>query len=162
MPDIINNKAFFIIFLISATIFITSLYKRVITYDDAFFAEQAYWVTKTGHPRSELYNDVLDWGDRQYVYHKLHVWQNALITKYLGWSAYFFKAVPVLYLLLFIFFSHFYYKRYLSPENSETFYLFLSLLLINTYIVHFGFESRPEIMMMCVGFISFLLFGMAY
>ena len=156
MPDIINNKAFFIIFLISATIFITSLYKRVITYDDAFFAEQAYWVTKTGHPRSELFNDVLDWGDRQYVYHKLHVWQNALITKYLGWSAYFFKAVPVLYLLLFIFFSHFYYKRYLSQENSETFYLFLSLLLINTYIVHFGFESRPEIMMMCVGFISFL------
>ena len=118
MPDIIKNKAFFIIFLVSATIFVASLYKRVITFDDAFFAEQAFWVTKTGYSRSELFNSVLDWGDRQYVYHKLHVWQNALITQYLGWSAYFFKAAPILYLLVFIFFAHFYYKRYLSPENQ--------------------------------------------
>ena len=156
MPDIIKKKAFFIIFLVSATIFVASLYKRVITFDDAFFAEQAFWVTKTGYSRSELFNSVLDWGDRQYVYHKLHVWQNALITQYFGWSAYFFKAAPILYLLVFIFSAHFYYKRYLLSENPESFYLFLSLLLINTYIVHFGFESRPEIMMMCVGFLSFL------
>lgn len=156
MPDILKRRTFFILFLVSATIFTASLYKRVITLDDAFFAEQAYWWNEVGYVRSDLFGEVLDWGDHQYAYHKLHVWQNAIIAKYIGWSPYFFKAAPLVYLLVFCYFAFIYCKRYLSPDNPESFYLFLSLLFINTYIVHFGFESRPEIMMMSVGFLSFL------
>jgi len=156
MPVIPKNRALFFFLLLSAIVFAASLYKREITYDDAFFAEQAYWVNKLGYSRTELFNDVLDWGDRQYVYHKLHVWQSAIIAKYLGWSPYYFKAAPLFYLLIFIYFAHVYYKKYLNPDNTESFYLFLALLLLNTYIVQLSFEARPEIMMMCFGFLSFL------
>ena len=156
MPHIHHRSVFFLSFLISATIFTASLYHRVITLDDAWFAERAYQLNKTGYVHSELFDGVLDWGKRQYAYHKLHVWQNAVIAKYIGWSPYFFKTAPLIYLLVFCYFAYQYNKRYLSPDKPESFYLFLSLLLINTYIVHFGFESRPEVMMMCVGFLSFL------
>ena len=152
----IDNKTYLILFLISSVIFLASLYHREITYDDAFFAEQAYWANKIGYVRSELFNDYEDWGTRQYIYLKLHVWQTALVDRIFGWSAYIFKTIPLVYLCIFIFFAYQYYKRYLSPDGIEPFYFFLSLLLLNTYVVHFGFENRPEIMQMCVGFLSFL------
>lgn len=150
------RQPFFFFFILSATIFVASLYHREITYDDAFFAEQAYWVNKVGYVRTQLFNDVMDWGVRQYIYLKLHVWQTALMARTFGWSAYIFKSAPLLYLLVFIYFAHFYYKRYLASTDAKSFYLFLALLLLNTYVVHFAFENRPEIMMMCVGFLSFL------
>ncbi len=156
MPGLSRKNIYLFLLIVSATIFFASMYKRVITYDDAFFAERAYWLNKIGYVRSELFAGAFDWGDRQYAYHKLHVWQDAVIAKYIGWSPYNFKAAPAIYLLIFCYFAYRYHKRYLSPDNSEPYLLFLSLLLVNTYIVHFGFESRPEVMMMCAGFLSFL------
>jgi len=156
MSTLQNHKIYLILFLLSTMILAASLYQREITYDEAFFAEQAYWVDKVGYARTELFNNVLDWGDRQYVYHKLHVWQTALMVKVIGWSPYYFKAAPLAYLCIFVYFAYVYYRKYLSPDDTRPFYLFLSLLLINTYIVHFAFENRPEIMVMCAGFVSFL------
>lgn len=156
MHDTIKNRIFFIFLLLSVAVLVATLYKRQITFDEAFFAEQAYWVNKVGYSRTELFNDILDWSGRQYVYHKLLVWQTAIILKYFGWSPYLFKVASLVYLFIFIYFAHIYYKRYLSPDNTESFLLFLALLLLNTYIVQLSFESRPEIMMMCVGFLSFL------
>jgi len=156
MQTVVSPKPLVLLLILSAIIFMASLYHRQITFDDAFFAEQAYWVNKDGYVRSELFSTFKDWGERQYIYLKLHVWQTALVAQVFGWSAYFFKMIPLAYFCLFVYLSHYYFRRYLASANITTFYLFLILLLINTYIVHFSFENRPEIAQMCLGFLSFL------
>lgn len=142
--------------ILSLAVFIVTLYERVITFDDAFFAEQAYWVNQAGYARSDLFADVLDWGDRQYVYHKLHVWQIALVQQVFGWSAYLFKAIPLLYLAVFCLFAYRYFRDVLTPGDRGRFYLFMALFFTNTYIVQYGYEARPEIMQMTLGFLTYL------
>lgn len=156
-PIVIDTRLMLVLAILAVSLFASSLYKRVITLDDAFFAEQAYWINQVGYTRTELFNGVLDWGYRQYVYHKLHVWQTSIVAKYIGWSPYYFKAVPLIYILLFMVSVHYYIRKY-SPRNDvmKIFGVFVALMVINIHFVKFGFEARPEIMLMCVGFLSFL------
>ncbi len=142
--------------LLSTLFFMASLYQRNITYDEAFFAEQAWWLNQEGVVRSELYSDMLNWGERQYAYHKLHVWQIAAIDKMLGWSVYNFKSIVLIYLLVFLVFSYRFFTKVLTPGNNTGFFIFIGLFLFNTYIIQYGFEARPEIMMMSLGFLAFL------
>lgn len=155
MSHLTNNKIIYILLIAGIMIFASSLYKRVITFDDAYFAEQAYWLNENGYARTELFNGILDWGNRQYTYHKLHVWQIAVAIKYFGWSPYIIKSIPMIYLLMFFVFAYYYFKNYISADDNIYFLIFLSLLLINAYVIQFSLEARPEIMIMCVSFISF-------
>ena len=140
--------------ILGSLVFLSSVFTREITLDDAYFAEQSYWFEKNGYVKSELFRGVLNWEERSFVYHKLHVWQGALLIKLVGWSPYFFKSLPILYLVLFIFISRLYINGFITKDRT-VYYFFLFLLFVHTFISQYGFEFRPEIMIMTVGFGSF-------
>ena len=143
------------ILVLSFLVFLVSLFGREITLDDAYFAERSYWFEKNGYVKSELFRGVLDWGERSFVYHKMHIWQGALLIKLVGWGPYYFKSLPLLYLIVFVVIARVYFKNFITRDRT-VFYLFLTLLFVHTFISQYGFEFRPEIMIMSVGFGSFL------
>jgi hypothetical protein len=140
--------------VLGCLVFLSSIFTRGITLDDAYFAEQSYWFEKNGYVRSELFRGVLNWEERSFVYHKLHVWQGALLIKMVGWSPYLFKSLPILYLVIFIFLARLYFNSFITKDIT-VYYFFLFLLFVHTFISQYGFEFRPEIMIMTVGFASF-------
>ncbi len=135
--------------------FIITLPNRWITVDDAWFAEQAYWFAKLGFVRSELFEGILNYEERQFVYHKLHIWQGALITKLFGWGPYFFKAIGLGYILILLGSVYYYLKTQLQSRN-DVWLIFFILFFFNSLVVQHGFEYRPDIMMMSTGFLSYL------
>lgn len=140
--------------VLGVLVFLSSILTREITLDDAYFAEQSYWFEKNGYVKSELFRGVLNWEERSFVYHKLHVWQGALVIKLVGWSPYFFKSLPILYLVTFIFLVRSYLNDFITQDRTvHCFFLFL--LFVHTFISQYGFEFRPEIMIMTVGFASY-------
>lgn len=142
--------------LFSVIFFIATLYQRWITGDDAWFAEQAYWFAKDGYVHSDIFAGVMGYDIRQFVYHKLHVWQGAVVIWLFGWNAYYLKALPIVYIILFLFLIRHFLQHHLHA-NKNIFYLFIFLFFCNNLIIQHGFEYRPDIMMMVTGFISYLL-----
>lgn len=137
--------------------FLATLYQRGITLDDAWFAEQAYWFANNGYVRSDLFEGYPIFAGRILVYHKLHIWQGALAYKLFGWNVYVFKSIALFYTLLFVGIIFVFLKRQLDAKSMRVvFPLFVLLYFSNNLILTFGFEYRPDIMMMCVGFISFI------
>lgn len=149
------KAAVWVLFVLALIVFLSSLYAREITLDDAYFAEQSYWYDVGGYVRTDLFRGILDWEERSFAYHKLHVWQGALLIKLAGWNAYFFKSLPVLYLVFFVLIARFYLSNFVTRDHT-VFVFFLFLLFIHTFIAQYGFEFRPEIMIMTVGFASFV------
>lgn len=138
--------------------FLFSMYHRNITLDDAWFAEQAYWFAKDGYVHSDLFEGFPIFAHQILVYHKLHIWQGAAAYSLFGWNAYIFKAIPLPYLVLFLVLIYRYLRQIAPIESSNTIFItFLFLFFINHLVFQEGFEFRPEIMMMCTGFISYLL-----
>ncbi len=147
--------AVWVLLAMALVVFLSSLYARKITLDDAYFAEQSYWYEANGYVRTDLFRSVLDWEDRSFVYHKLHVWQGAMLIKLAGWHPYLFKSLPIVYLALFVLLARIYLAKFVTNDRG-IFVFFLFLLFIHTFIAQYGFEFRPEIMIMTVGFASFV------
>ena len=135
--------------------YILSYIFRPISYDEAFFAERAYWFSKLGFVKSILFDDYLDWGVHVFAYHKLHIWQGALIIDIFGINIHYLKLIPIAYMCVFIITSYKYWSFLKTSKNEYLFFLFL--ILVQTYVIQFSMEFRPEIMIMATGFISFYL-----
>lgn len=137
--------------------FLLTLYQRVITGDDAWFAEQAYWFAKDGYVHTELFEGYPLYDGQHLVYHKLHIWQGALVYRLFGWNAYVFKAIPLVYILIFLLACRHFIRHTTPPDNQFSICLaFLFLFFANNLVLQHGFEFRPDIMMMCTGFLSYL------
>ncbi|MEA5401850.1 hypothetical protein VB776_02910 [Arcicella sp. DC2W] len=130
-------------------------YKRFPTGDDAWFAEETYWLLKDGVIRSEFFRGLLGWEKQFFVSHKLFLCFGSLMMWLGGNSLYVLKATSLLFLGLLIFL----FKRYIAFRQLEktSFYIVLFLLFSNTLIIKMSFEYRPEVMMMTLGFASYLL-----
>jgi len=158
----INNKTIqSIIFPLLASFciifFLFSLYHRPIVGDDAWFAEQAYWFAKDGYVHTNLFEGFSLYNNHMLVYHKLHVWQGAAAYLLFGWNVYVFKAIPLPYVVLFLFMIFFFLKEIVPIESrGKIFSIFLFLFFINHLVFQQAFEYRPEIMMMCTGFLSYI------
>ncbi len=137
--------------------FLFSMYHRAITTDDAWFAEQAYWFAHDGYVHSDLFEGFPIFANQILVYHKLHIWQGAAVYKLFGWNVNYFKAISFTYLIIFLALLY-YFLKYLTPVESrkDVFVVFLFLFFVNHLVFQQGFEFRPEIMMMCTGFLSYI------
>ncbi len=158
MAELLTNKnKLTILLLISIAIALLSMWQRETGTDDAWFAEEAYWLVKDGHVRSEMFYGMNNHQTRHLAYHRLHVWQGALVYKLFGWSTYIFKAILLVYFLFFMYMSHVYLKRYdiLKDEVQYRFYFFL--ILAYALIVKLSFNYRPDITIMTLGFGSFFM-----
>jgi hypothetical protein len=133
-----------------------STYHRAIHTDDAWIGEFVYWANRDGYVHSELFRGLLHSEVYQEVYHKLFVWQSVLAVKWLGWSIYVLKGISLAYLFGIIGLS-WYYLRYLPVANRpQAISLYFALLLINSLVAEHSFLFRPEMMLMFVGFCSWL------
>jgi hypothetical protein len=136
--------------------FLASVWHRYAYIDDCWFAEQAYWLAKSGIVKTPSIMADLGWENRLMVYHKLNIWLGALIIKYLGWSIYYLKAITLFALAFFVFIL----KRYL--HNNQYLYpplafpLAILVFIANPLVLIYGFTYRPEILVMTLGFGSFL------
>lgn len=130
-------------------------YKRFPTGDDAWFAEQTYWFLRDGIIRSEFFRGLLGWEKQLFVSHKLFLYFGSIMMWTGGSSLYVLKLTSLLFLGLLVFL----FKGYIAHRQLEktSFYIVLFLLFSNTLIIKMSFEYRPEVMMMTLGFASYLL-----
>ncbi|QIX62398.1 hypothetical protein HER32_14895 [Hymenobacter sp. BT18] len=136
-------------------VFVGSLYQRVLHGDEAWIGEQAYWAAKEGRVRSELFRGLLHAEQRQWVYHWLFVWQGAGVIRLVGWSALVLKLISLTYLGAFLLVSYRHLRAHFLP-TAPACYLFYALLLGNTLVVEYGYVFRPEVMLMFLGFGSWI------
>lgn len=137
-------------------VFVGSFYQRVLHGDEAWIGEQAYWAAKEGRVRSELFRGLLHAEQRQWVYHWLFVWQGAGVIRLVGWSALVLKLISLTYLGAFLLISYRHLRAHFLPTPPAR-YLFYTLLLGNALVVEYGYVFRPEVMLMCLGFGSWIL-----
>ena len=157
----IFNKTYFsllFIFLIGL-LFILSLYQRSPHVDDAWIGEHAYWLSETGIAKSELMRGVTMQEQQLVVHHKFLVYQGAAFIKIFGFSLYTLKSVSLLYFFLFLFAFYFFLNRRVLSFNETMFTILL--VISNALFFEYSFVYRPEIPIMTLGFISYLLLDIA-
>ncbi|GAB3256857.1 hypothetical protein GCM10027347_18930 [Larkinella harenae] len=131
-------------------------YHRNPTGDDAWFAEQSYWLQKTGIIRSNFFKGVLGWDTHLLVSHKLFLLVGAGLIKLFG------PQLPVVQLVGFVSFCFlvggliYYLKQQHDDSFSWSLLAVLILLFSNRLLIKMSFENRPEIMLAALGFGSFL------
>jgi hypothetical protein len=148
-----------VVFFVAAVIFAVSLYQRVPNGDEAVNAEHAYSLNKLGYVHSNLHDWHIEgedgWESRQYFYHKFFVLTGMTFMKLFGFHVTSFRLVSLLFALILFVFLYYYLKRQHIPFSWSFYLLTVSLLLFNGHFFYQSFIFRPEIMSMCLGFISF-------
>jgi len=148
-----------LVFTIVVCIFVISLYQRVPDEDEAVIAGHSYFFNKLGYVKSDLYGGYLEgpraWEIRQFAYHKGFVLTGSVFLKIFGFNIYVFKMVSLVFSILLLAFLYRYLKKFHSDFSIPFYLLLCSLLLYNNTFLNQSFEFRPEIMVMCLGFVSF-------
>jgi len=152
-------KQFLIILLILFSgVYLYSLFFATTNADEAALAEQSWWLNKVGFVKSTLWDGMgIGWEIRQYHHHKLFVLAGAFIYKFLGSSLYLFRLLSYVFFLLTAYLIHKYIKNQGNIYNKNATVICLLILLINVTMLEFGMISRPETMVMTLGFISFYM-----
>ena len=136
---------------------LVSTYHRAIHTDDAWIGEFVYWANRDGYVHSELFRGLLHSEVYQEVYHKLFVWHSVLAVKLFGWSIYVLKSISLVYLVGVLALSWRYLKHLPLANRQVATGLYFALLLLNTLVAEYSFLFRPELMLMFLGFCSWLL-----
>lgn len=134
---------------------VASIPDRHIHGDDAWLGEQAYWLSESGYVRSDLFRGLLDYDQRQMLYHKLFILAGAAAVKVFGWSPHSLKAVSLFFYCVFVVISYFYFARNPNLFQRRDFYLFSLLMISAPLVFRFAYVYRPEVMLMSLGFLSF-------
>lgn len=145
-------RAFFWAFL---ALLLATFYHRVPHYDDAWLAEQAYWLVQDGHVRSELFRGLNGWESQLFVFHKLFIYFAAGWQGLVGFSLVASKSTGTIWvlangLLLYV---------YLRQQRLGVPVRWLGLLLYVGCgtVIEYAFVGRPEPMYTTFGFGSFWL-----
>ncbi|GAB1405556.1 MAG: glycosyltransferase family 39 protein [Lentimicrobiaceae bacterium] len=139
--------------IINVLWFIYSLWHRNPDIDDAWIGEMVWWMHKVGYAKSELMHGITSQEVRSLVHHKLFSLNGLASVKLFGFSLYSLKIVSLLWLVIFCLVL---YRYLLKKFNQELALLVLMLFSINAFVFQFGFVFRPEIMVMTLGFISWI------
>jgi hypothetical protein len=155
-PSSNPSGKYWLLALIGLALLLASTYHRAIHTDDAWIGEFVYWANRDGYVHSELFRGLIHSEVYQEVYHKLFVWHSVLAVKWFGWSIYVLKSISLLYLVGVLGLS-WYYLRYLPvAARPQAVSLYFALLLTSSLVVEYSFLFRPELMLMFLGFCSWL------
>lgn len=139
--------------LVVGALLALSCYHRAIHFDDAWFAEQAYWLIHDGRVRSELFRGYNGWEKQIYVFHKLFIYTEAALMRLVGVSL---ESCRLLSLLCGVgtgaLIWH-YCRRY----SREAQWLSLLLYFGCGVLIRYFAINRPEIMYTLLGLASYLL-----
>ncbi len=130
---------------------------RVPSGDDAWFAEQSYWLLKDGVIRSEFFRGLNNWETELLVSHKLFLWFGTALMYLFGtdWPVVHFSGLIFFIVLI----AELVYYLRLRGESSKTTMMLALLFLIfaNRLLIKMSFQNRPEMMLAALGFGTFLL-----
>lgn len=140
-------------FVILLLLFIFSLWQRVPDVDDAWIGEHAYWLSEKGYVKSELMHGITSQEDRHIVHHKLFTLNGLVFIKCFGYSLYTLKSVSLLWFAVFMFV---FFKYIKTKFDSKIAWMAMLFLLTNAFIFQYSFVYRPEMMVMTLGFLSFI------
>ncbi len=145
-------RALFWVFL---ALLLATYYQRGNHYDEAWLAEQAYWLVHGGVVRSELFRGLNGWENGLFVFHKLFIYLSA------GWQALFgFSLVAgKLFSLVWATLGGAFLWGHLRQQPIDSQYVWLGILLYvsSRFLIEFSFVYRPEAMCVTLGFASFWL-----
>ena len=144
-------------FIILLLILLYSLWGRIPDIDDAWIGEYAYWFAKDGYVHSELMRGITMQEINFVVHHKLFNFNGVLFIKAFGFSLYSLKAVSLLYFSIFLMLFYFYTLKWKKLFNKNDFWLSLIIIFSFPWIFKYSYLYRPEIMMMTLGFIGYIL-----
>jgi hypothetical protein len=154
--EVIRNKAWAILFTLIGLTLTTYLYRNP-TGDDAWFAEQSYWLNKVGYIRSDFFTGVLDWHKQLLVSHKLFLAVGAGLMRLFGPNLWAVQLTGLLFFVLLI--AELLHYVHEQERTWQSLYVMGLLILIfsNRLLIKMSFENRPEMMLAALGFGSFLL-----
>lgn len=155
MPPLFFPTRYYIVaVVVLAALFALTLYGRIVYFDDGWSAEQSYWLLHDGRVRSEFFRGIDGVENQNFVYHKGFIYVQAAVMRVLGTGIYAAKTTALLFgglglgLLL---------RYFRAPQPAAARGLAAALYLGCGTLVLFGFNSRPETLVMCCGFGSYLL-----
>jgi|GEM_PF-967035 len=128
-----------------------SCYQRTEHFDDAWFAEQSYWLVRDGWVRSELFRGLNGWENRIYVFHKLYIYTSGLVMGLIGFSLPASKLLTTLCALT----TGYLIWRYNRHSSKLAQWLALLLYAGCGIVIQYVAVNRPEMMCMLLGFSSY-------
>lgn len=134
-------------------LFLFSLWQRVPDIDDGWIGEHGYWMAKQGYVKSELMHGITQEQIRHIVHHKFFTLNGATFIKLFGFSLYTLKSVSLFWTIIFFIIFYYYVRK---KYGQKVVPLSMLLLIGNAFIFQYSFVYRPEIMVMTLGFISFI------
>lgn len=147
-----------IVTIISLILYLASLFFRFPHGDEAILAEQSYWLQKIGFVKSEMFTGFgFGWEFIQYHYHKLFILLGAVFIKIFGVSITALR-INVFFSFCILYYFIFKYFRLVLEDKGKLilyFNVFFILSIIQYHLFYFSFIFRPEIQVICCGFISF-------
>lgn len=136
-----------------ALLYLFSLWHREPDVDDAWIGEHAYWLAEKGYVKSELMHGITNQHVRNIVHHKLFNLNGALFITLFGFSLWTLKSVSLMWLVIFAVIFFITIRR---KEGSPAAWFAMLLMAVNAFIFQYSFVYRPEIMVMTLGFSSWL------
>ncbi|OIN55719.1 glycosyltransferase family 39 protein [Arsenicibacter rosenii] len=152
MPVLFTKRTYESVLILLLIALVITFFNRAEYYDEAWFAEQSFWLIRDGRVRSELFRDYNGWEKSIYVFHKLFIYAGALIMSVTGVTVAASKVVSILFGLLGGYLLWLYGKRYSLEHQWLSLFLYLGCGTLIRYIS----VNRPETMCMALGLASYL------
>jgi 4-amino-4-deoxy-L-arabinose transferase-like glycosyltransferase len=143
--------------LVEITLLILSIPFYKLNGDEAWCAEEAYFMAQKGYSTSNFFSGFIQEDVRVVVQHKLFIYLGAALFKLFHFGLFIFRLIPILsFAFLMILFVR--YQQRHPPLNSKR-QLFLSVAIVLAAHEFFYFVkvARPEMLVTFLGFLSFYL-----
>lgn len=125
--------------------------------DDEYLGEQVYWLMHIGKVKSDFGFSNLGYDVYQSIFHKLFVYTGYVFSEVFGLNLYTLHAVSLCFFAAFILVFYKWMKYRYGNIHNFRFYGVLILLLFNQDLLYAAADFRPEVMVMCLGFVSYAL-----
>ncbi len=153
---VFSRKVVFTILIITALVFIASMWNRYFYIDDCWHGEEAYWLAHEGKVKTKTMEGILGFEESTMVYHKLNIILGAVIIKLFGWSAFNLKLFTFLVYLLFFFVFYHFFRAFSNRYPDKNYFLYSVLIIFTSpLMIYLTFTYRPEILVMLLGFAAY-------
>lgn len=152
----INKWIAYALALFVFAVYAFSLFNRIPHIDDAWIGEQVYWLNKENIVKNVLMKYFLNSERGLIAYHKLFIWSGLGMVKLFGFSLNTLKSTSLISIIVFLLVFYYYTVHQRKLFNPTDFILVAALILVHPHVFEFSFVFRPEILLMTIGFISFV------
>ncbi|WP_190277306.1 ArnT family glycosyltransferase [Taibaiella lutea] len=160
--QLFNSRKKYWLLIIALLLFAAYQFDNTPRTDDEYLGEQVYWLMHIGKVKSDFGFSNLGYDVYQSIFHKLFVYIGYVFSKIFGLNLYTLHAVSLCFFAAFLFVFYKWIKyRYASIHNFR-FYGVLILLLFNQDLLYAAADFRPEVMLMCLGFVSYTMLMMYF